>query len=290
MDSIIFRLTLFLIMITETGCSSLLYAPTRVWHVHPEKLGFNYTDISLDSTDGKDPVRIHGWHFRQKSFPKPLGHVIFFHGNGENRSSHFLSLGWILEKGYDYFIFDYQGYGDSEGTPSPEKTVKDGMSALRWFFHESKQSRYTHTPLMVFAQSLGGPVALRSLAELHESGEIPVQLKAIVLDSTFPTYTSAGASVLSQHWLTYIFQPLSWLVLSDHWTPEPKWKSLPKVKYLVLHGEEDRMIDPKLGQKLFDRLPEPKQWILIPGGKHIQSLFVAGGRFRKNFLDLLNGT
>lgn len=289
MASIIFKLTLLLLTITGTGCSSLLYAPTRVWHVHPEKLGFTYTDVSFDSTDGKEPVRIHGWHFRQSRFPKPLGHLIFFHGNGENRSSHFLSLGWILEKGYDYFIFDYQGYGDSEGTPCPEKTVLDGMSALRWFFQESKKPRYGNTPLIVFAQSLGGPVALRSLAELQESGELPVQLKAVVLDSTFPTYTSAGASVLSQHWLTYLLQPLSLVVLSDRWSPEPKWNSLPKVKYLVLHGDQDRMIDPKLGQRLFDRLPEPKQFILIPGGKHIQSLFVADGQFRKDLLDLMTG-
>jgi alpha-beta hydrolase superfamily lysophospholipase len=283
MDFSIFRIIavslLFVSTLASSGCSSLLYAPTRVWHVHPERLGYTYDTVSLDSD-----ARIKGWWFKQSRFPEPKGFLIFFHGNGENRSSHFLSLGWMLNEGYDYFIFDYQGYGDSEGQPSPAGTVQDGMSALRWFFAKAGETRYRGVPLFVFAQSLGGPVALRSLAELNEKREIPPGLRAVILDSSFTSYTSAGASVLSQSWVTTLFQPLSWVLLSDRWAPGPKWNQLPRVKYLVLHGDRDQLIRPKLGRELYDALPEPKDWISIEGGRHIESLFVGGGKYRKIFM------
>ncbi len=282
--SIATLLSALLTVILSSGCSSMLYAPTRVWHVHPEQLGYTYETVSLHS----DPAKIQGWWFKQSRLAEPKGFLIFFHGNGENRSSHFFSLSWMLNEGYDYFIFDYQGYGDSEGTPSPEATVRDGMTALRWFFTEAKSLRYKSTPLLVFAQSLGGPVALRSLAELNEKDELPPSLGTVILDSSFASYPSAGASVLSQSWLTTLLQPLSWLVLSDRWAPRPKWSHLPKVKYLVLHGDRDQVIDQKLGKRLFEALPEPKSWISVEGGRHIESLFVGQGRYRKTLLEQID--
>ena len=270
-----------------SGCSSLLYAPTRVWHVNPERLGYAYDTVSFDSSDGSRTVRIHGWWFRQTRLNPPKGFLIFFHGNGENRSSHFLSLGWILDQGYDYFIFDYQGYGDSEGSPSPAHTVRDGTEALRWFFKTGGLPRYRESPLFVFAQSLGGPVALRSLQEIQNTEALPPSLAGVILDSSFLSYTDAGASVLSRQWFTYLFQPLSYLLLSDEWAPVTTPGSLPRLKYLVLHGEQDQTIDLKLGKRLFDTLPEPKTWIPVPGARHIHTLFTDDRAQRERMLQFL---
>jgi alpha-beta hydrolase superfamily lysophospholipase len=269
------------------ACSSLLYAPTRVWHLNPTRIGIPYETVSLDTVNHGRPARIHGWWFRQSAHPRPKGFLLFFHGNGENRSSHFFSLAWILEHGYDFFIFDYAGYGDSDGDPSPESTVTDGMVALRWFFETGNSPRYHGVPLIIFAQSLGGAVALRALLEVNESGKIPPGLTKVILDSTFVSYQKAGASVLSQHWLTFPLQPLSWLLLSDRWAPANKLHSLPKAEYFVIHGEKDRMIQVRLGQELYDSLPEPKKWFLIPEAGHIQALFVDSGKYRETFLELL---
>lgn len=281
------RFILLLLACLLPGCSSLLYAPTRVWHIHPEKLGYPYETVSLNTVNQGQAARIHGWWFRQNALPKPKGFILFFHGNGENRSSHFFSLAWILEQGYDYYIFDYAGYGDSEGEPSPESTVRDGMVALRWFFETGKSLRYQGVPQIIFAQSLGGAVALRALSELNESGQVPNTLKKVVLDSTFMSYQSAGASVLSQHWMTTLFQPLSWLLLSDRWSPDKKLQTLPKADYFVIHGSKDRMIKTDLGKELFDALPGKKEWILIPDAGHIQALFIESGIHRERFLKLL---
>lgn len=41
--------------------------------------------------------------------------VLFFHGNAENISSHFISAAWIADRGYDLMMFDYRRFGRSDG-------------------------------------------------------------------------------------------------------------------------------------------------------------------------------
>lgn len=272
------------------GCSSYLYAPTNGMYASPRQMHLKFEEVRLNS-EGKT---LFGWHFQQTTFKQPKGFILFFHGNGQNRSSHFLALSWLLEKGYDYMIFDYQGYGESEGTPSPEGTVSDGVAALRWFFEEANREKiYEDVPLMVFAQSLGGAVALRSLQDYTKmTGYVPSpNLKWVVLDSTFLSYQKAGASVLSQHWLTYLFQPLSYVLLSDEWSPKASLERLPPgVQYIVMHGNEDTLIDYKLGQDLFAALPQPKQFVLVDKGRHINGFFTDGNKYRDQFLGMIEKT
>ncbi len=218
---------------------------------------------------------------------KPKGFILFFHGNGQNRSSHYLALSWVLEKGYDFFIFDYQGYGESEGKPSPEATVNDGIEAYRWFFQKSKQSRYAGSTLSIFAQSLGGAIALRSLAEYHQKNPIPDQLKWMVLDSTFSSYQRAATGILSNHWITFLFQPLGAILISDSWSPRDHLNKLPKVNFFVMHGDHDQLVDLQLGKELFQELPKPKQMIIIPGGRHINAFFIEDRKYREKFISTI---
>src|SRR4051812_3784255 len=100
-----------------TGCSSLLYQPSREQIYEPTKLGLEQPeDRFFPSTDG---TLLHAWYFRSDPKKQPKALIAFFHGNGENLSTHFASLAWILPFGYDFMIFDYRGYGRSQGDPSP---------------------------------------------------------------------------------------------------------------------------------------------------------------------------
>ena len=265
-----------------SSCSSVLYAPTHNFYVKPERLNLKYHEVSLHS-QGKT---IYGWHFTESVLKKPKGFLIFFHGNGQNRSSHYLALSFMLEQGYDYFIFDYQGYGESEGKPSPEGTVKDGLEAMRWFLETAHEPRYAEVPLFVFAQSLGGAVALKTLEEYQTQGTDPAfaRVMGVILDSSFLTYRRTGAKLLSKHWLTYLLQPFSYLVLSDRWAPKAELANLPHTRYLVMHGDQDQTIDFHLGDELFQALPEPKTFLRIEGGTHISSLFIREGEYREAFL------
>lgn len=252
--------------------------------MNPKNLNLAQEEVVLLS-EGK---KIHGWFFKQVALKDPKGLILFFHGNGENRSSHYLALSWMLEKGYDYFIFDYQGYGESEGKPSPESTVSDGISALKWFFIKAKEERYSHSSLIVFAQSLGGAVALRSLSEYQLIEPIKDNaIKWVVLDSTFLSYQKAGMSLLTKSWITFLFQPLVPLLLSDRWAPIDHLTQLPKTHFLVIHGNHDRQVDFKLGNELFTSLPSPKKRMVVKGGGHINGFFIENGIYRDKFLKIV---
>jgi fermentation-respiration switch protein FrsA (DUF1100 family) len=208
--------------------------------------------------------KINGWYFENLKHEPPKGVVLFFHGNGENLSSHYITLLWLLEKGWDYLIFDYEGYGQTPGDPSPKTTLEDGVAALNWLSKEKPS-----TPLVVFGQSLGGCVALRSV--LETKGEIPIRM--VVVESTFESYQDAGRSMLSKSWVTWLFQPLAYLGLSDKYAPEDRLTEISPISLIVIHGDEDPVIDISLGRKVFEHAKEPKEFWSVPNGKHTDTFW-----------------
>src|SRR4051794_28452662 len=103
-----------------SGCGHMLFQPIREELNHPEDFGYRPDRVSFASEDG---TRLSGWYFKAKD---PKGVIVFFHGNGENISTHFAALVWVLDHGYEFFIFDYRGYGASEGELDRAGAVSDG--------------------------------------------------------------------------------------------------------------------------------------------------------------------
>lgn len=259
-----------------SACSALLYHPSKMTsadlnlpdEVRPENVHF----VSRDGT------QLHGWYFEHLA-PRRKGRIVFFHGNAGNVLSHFSTLHWIVKEGYDYFIFDYQGYGMSQGVPAPKETVDDGVAALCW-----AAKRKPWVPLIVLGQSLGGTVALRSLAET--GGAIPFAY--LIVDSSFHSYKAAARSALAQHWLTWLLQPLAYITMSDRYAPKDTMKDLPQAPLLVIHGTDDRIVSFQLGKKVFDLAPEPKEFLEIPKGRHIDFMWREEGKYRKAILQRIN--
>lgn len=259
------------------GCSSLLYYPTRAKYVDIEKMPIKPEELHFKDVKGRD---LAGWYFSapKKDPKKPV--ILFFHGNGQNLSAHFFALYWILEKGYDYFIFDYPGYGPNPGEPDPQNTVEAGQAALRFLLEERHSKK-----VAVFAQSLGGAVGMRTLIEdAHRS---PVCL--LTVDSTFATYQGAAADVLARSWSTWLFQPFAYLLLSDRWAPYKRIAEIAPTPLVVIHGDKDPIVDRKRGQQVFDFAREPKEFWLIPGGQHTDA-FGGGSRtiFQRRYLEALD--
>ncbi len=263
------------------GCSSLLYHPSNRVFVEPQRLGLHAEDIYFASGDN---VQLHAWLLEPKKVKYPWVFVLF-HGNAENLTSHYTGMSWVVEAGARLFAFDYQGYGRSQGRPSPEGTVRDGIAAITWV-----QKKFPSLKVIVVAQSLGGPIALRSLQDLSRQKDFyPPQ--AIILEGTFLSYQQAGASVLSRSVVTWLFQPFSYLLLSDRWGPErgePLQKSkgllVPKI---VIHNEKDPVVAYSLGQSLYSELPEPKEFWSIPPGHHMDTFWRKDPDYRKKLLDFL---
>ncbi len=270
--SFVFK-TIFTFGLLLSGCSSLLYHPTQVQYYDPAELDLQPENIVVNVNEN---IQLHGWYFKSK---KPKAVIVFFHGNAQNLTSHFINLSWVVKENYDYFIWDYRSYGQSTGEPSPKNTVEDGMLIIR-----SIHERNPNLPLFVLGQSLGGAVAMRSVIEL--ANEVPI--KGVIADSTFQSYQSVGRNVLSRHWLTWLFQPFVYIALSDKYAPSGEVHKISPIPILVIHGKEDPIIDYKFGEEIFKDAREPKQFLRVETGGHINSFWgESRDDVRKQFLSFL---
>jgi fermentation-respiration switch protein FrsA (DUF1100 family) len=255
-----------------SGCSALLYYPDKALFTDPLKFKHPPEDIYFMTNDG---VKLHGWYFRSTTRPAKAT-LLLFHGNAQNLSTHFFNLYWLIDEGYDYFVFDYRGYGRSEGKPSPAGTVEDGKAALKWITEHKDPA----TAVVLFTQSLGGAVGLRVACDTPE----PKPFVAIVADSTFVSYRKAAQSALAQAWLTWPLQPLGYLLMSDAFAPTDCVSHLNSTPILVVHGTEDHTVELSLGERLFELASGPKIFWRIEGGGHTDFLFRERFRYRQPFL------
>ena len=162
--------TLFVVLAVYLGIlvlvwafqSRLLYFPARGLITTPSAMGMPYTDVRFRASDG---VRLHGWYIPadEQEAGEQRGAVLFFHGNGGNISGWFPAIEPFRDLGFDAFLIDYRGYGESEGEPSERGTYLDAEAAWRYLTDERG---IAPERIVLGGRSLGGAVATW-LAERH---------------------------------------------------------------------------------------------------------------------------
>ena len=81
------------------------------------------------------------------------------------------------------FIFDYRGYGRSEGTPTEQGVLSDARAAQSWL---AARAGVASSELILLGCSLGGAVAVDLAAGAGA--------KALILQNTFNKLPDAAAS------------------------------------------------------------------------------------------------
>jgi fermentation-respiration switch protein FrsA (DUF1100 family) len=271
----IFKISLIIVFsFLISSCGHLFYYPDqKTIFFDPSKMGLEYEDIFFQNHENK---KMHAWWFPSK---KSKATIIFFHGNAQNLTSHFAYLSWLVQKDYNLFIFDYPGYGQSEGEPNPHDNVQTGIKAIEWVV-ANKDSR----PLVVYGASLGGNIAMRTAYELKEKNYIG----ALIADSTFPSYQNIGKKKLSYSWITWLFQPLAYVLVSDRWAIDNRLSKIPSYPKLVVHGQKDTVVEPEFGDEIFKNFSESKTMISIPEGLHTDAYFAHDLIYRQQLLSWLD--
>ena len=243
-----------------TGCNHFLYQPTSYIYVNTKKLKFPPEEIKVNSGNGQKLI---AWLFRGNSNGEKQNRptILFFHGNGQNLSAHFLGLYWILEEGYDFLIFDYPGYGGSEGEPTQAGTVESGHVFYKWL-KENKPG-----PIVIFGQSLGGAVAMQVAQQLNHDESLCL----VAVDSTFASYKTAARSTLAKNWFTWPIQWLGWLLITDTEAPKKSIGKISPVPMIVIHGKKDEIISHELGEEVFELAGDPKEFWSVDEGRHISN-------------------
>lgn len=255
-------LSIVCLLLTLSGCSSLLFYPERGLPFTPDKARLDYRDVTLTAADG---TRLHGWWLPAKAGVPVKGTVLHLHGNGGNLSGHLGGSWWLPEQGYQVLLVDYRGYGVSQGKPSLPAIYQDVDAAFQWL---DRASEVQGKPLIVLGQSLGGALAIHYLVEQHP--ERQRQLKAIVFDGVPASYREVGRFALSTSWMTWPFQvPLSWLV-PDGDSAIKAMARLDGVPKLIYHSIDDSLVPLSNGIRLYQAAPPPRVLQLTRGG-HVQT-------------------
>ena len=264
-----------------TSCGHLFYQPNRFVYATPKTFGHKYEDLYFHSLDG---TKLHSWLIKPelKKGEKIKGTILFFHGNAQNLTAHFYNLAWISKHGYQLLIFDYRGYGSSEGKADKEGILLDAKAALDFSYqlHQKTQAK----DFIIYGQSLGGIIVIPALAEFAYKN----QVSKIVFDSTFHSYQWEAFEVLKNSWLLLPISPLAFLLVSDHLEAKDYMNKLPQVPYLHVHGDHDRVVSYKLGQKLYELNPHPnKKFLQVVRGEHIDVYHREDGKYRSQLLEFL---
>ncbi len=262
-----------LFLVSILGCQSLLYYPRAEKLFDPGKVNLVPEDIYFKS----GPDTLHAWYFKSKTHENK-GTVLFFHGNAENLTSHFLMLRWLPENGYNYLIFDYPGYGTSSGKPTPESTLASGIAAADWLMQNKQPDN-----LIMYGQSLGGIIALRTAEEIYQR----IPLRNIIIEASFSSYQGVARRILARNWITWLLQPLSYVVLSDTHAPK-NIAQLSPTPLLFITGDRDPVIDQENSLELLRLAQNPKDLWIIPGGAHGNLYEVNEGQLRGRLLQYLS--
>jgi uncharacterized protein len=223
--------------------NKLLFRPLKAqddWQPAPTG---EILDVELKSADG---TRIHAWWL---PCPGADQAMIYCHGNAGNlshRGRSIVKVSQILKA--HVLIFDYPGYGKSEGTPS-EKGCYQAADAAHAYLTDTQ--KIDPGKIIYYGGSLGGGVAVELASRKPP--------RALMLVKTFTSAPDAGAELFP--WL-----PVRWL-MSNRFDNLTKIKSI-HVPVFIAHGTADKLIAFKHGQRLFEAANEPKQFFTIEGADH----------------------
>jgi uncharacterized protein len=235
------------LLLAPAGCLSLdhrvvfLPKPYPRGDCQPEAGPFE--DAWFEADDG---TRLHGWFAGAE---RPRAVVLHTHGNAGNITDR----DWLLRLFRDYLnvsilVFDYRGYGRSEGNPSETGILSDARAARHWL---AKRTGVAEADIILHGTSLGGAVVV-DLASRDGA-------RGLILENTFTSIRDVAASHFG--------------VLPVHWLLATRLDSLAKIRdyhgpLLQTHGDADRVIPFALGEKLFEAANGPKQFVRVPGGDH----------------------
>jgi hypothetical protein len=235
---------------------ALMYFPDSA-RVAPAQAGLPQAeDITLTSSDGE---RLIAWFVPARGH-KPI--VIYFQGNAEGLAARAERFTWLTADGVGLLALCYRGYGGSSGTPSEQGLIRDARAA-----YDFARAHYPAERIVLFGESLGTGVAV-ALASEHEIG-------AVILDAPYSSIADVGAA-------HYPFAPVRWLIKDSFRSDERIGRV--SAPLLVLHGEQDRIVPIRFGEKLFALAREPKRMVRFAQGGHVNLDDYGAAKVVKEFL------
>lgn len=221
------------------------------------------TDVFFRASDG---TRLHGWW--RKVDPKAPTFLVL-HGNAGNISSRKHLIEDLGDLGANVLLFDYRGFGRSDGSPYEAGVNRDAEAA--WDFLVAQN--VDPDRIVLFGQSLGGAFATH-LAQKRSP-------MALILEAPFSSPRDMAGALLP--WL-----PLGWAVGVDM----DNVARMPRIKapVLIVHGDEDRVVPFAFGRRVFEAATSRKSFLRIPNGGHNDLWDRAKGQYVRAISNFISNT
>jgi alpha-beta hydrolase superfamily lysophospholipase len=238
---------LIVLGVSLSGCAeSLFYHPTREATPAPVDLVPQASKCTFTSADG---TVLCGWFMPAASgSPREAATVVHMHGNAGSMLGHRFFVDWLPARGFNVFMFDYRGYGESEGSARMrEGLIEDAHAALK-----AVRARNDVDParIAVFAQSLGGAIAAVTLAEDAKTGG---DVRALVLESPFASWRDVAANAVGGDPPNFIGATVAWLLIRDETGSVPRPEDAVRTlscPVLVVHGDRDSIVPVSHGRRM----------------------------------------
>lgn len=281
----------FIVLVLFSACSlnKLFLAPTRIApdtkefirETDTEKLVVTFSPETHQPTflkDGKDTIHynftvesvifkssngneLNGWML------KPKGKIakttlLHFHGNAGFLVSQYKLMVPFVEQGFQVFLFDYSGFGFSEGKASRKNVLKDGHAALDYV---KSREDVKNTKLVIYGQSLGGHLAAVVASERQND------IDALVIEGAFSSHKDVAEYKAAKFARIFVREQYSGVDSIRNYT-----KPL-----LVIHSTDDAVVGFEMGKKLFEAANAPKEFYQIQHRHIYGPLFYAEEIARK---------
>lgn len=231
--TVLYFLLLYLVIVAG------LYVFQRNLTYYPDKIKPDITPYVADGVREvevwtADGIPLTGWY---KPAEKGKDTIVIFHGNASNHLGSIYKAAPYIRDGYGFLSAGYRGYSGNDGKPTEEGFYED---ARAWVDFLKTQVR--EQTLILYGESIGTGVAVQMATEYR-------RVKALVLESPYTSLPDVAFT-------TYFFVPVH-LLMKDRYDSLSKIDKV-KAPLLVMQGTKDKIVPPRLGQKLFAAANEPK--------------------------------
>lgn len=236
---VVYFVLLLVLMFLE---NTLIFIPLNYPDDDWNPKGIAIEDAHFTAADG---TKLHGWYVPHEN---PTAVILFCHGNAGNVTHRIDAIRALHNHvGASVLVFDYRGYGRSEGKPDEPGVLADARAARAWL---AERAGVAPERIVLMGESLGGAVAV----DLAADGA-----RALIVESSF----SSMPDVAAYH---YPWAPVRLLM-------QTKFNSAKTIRsyhgpFYQSHGDHDSVVPLKFAKRLFDAANEPKQFLLVEGADH----------------------
>jgi len=236
------------------------YPDPKILHT-PKDIDLPFEAVRFQTSDG---VSLSGWYIPH---PNAKGTILFCHGNAGNIGTRLGTIAKSHYFGYNFFIFDYRGFGESEGKLSEKGTYLDAEAAWDYLI---KERNAEPEKIIIYGRSLGAAIASWLAKEKNP--------KVVLLECPFQSIKEIGADV-------YPYLPVRFLSRFNYNTKE--YVQQINCPVLVMHSPEDMTIPFHHGKAVFAAAKEPKVFLEL-AGDHANGFLVSGNIYDKGVKEFLS--